>query len=108
MKAPLVLLPRIQKLLSHTGQNIRLARLRRRFSTQQVAERAGISRPTLKAIEDGAPTVSMGAYLQVLLVLGLENDITLLGQDDVLGHKLQDAGLLVKERAPKRKPQSKP
>lgn len=102
MKAPLVLLPRIQKLLTVTGQNIRMARLRRRISTQLVAARANISRPTLKAIEDGVPTVSMGAYLQVLFVLGLEDDITLLGRDDVLGRKLQDAGLLVKQRAPKR------
>ena len=101
MKASFVLLPHLQKLLTVTGQNIRMARLRRRFSTQLVAERANISRPTLKSIEDGEPTVSMGAYLQVLFVLGLEDDITLLGRDDVLGRKLQDAGLLVKQRAPK-------
>ena len=96
------LLPRLQQYLTETGENIRLARLRRRLSTVQVAERAAISRTTLVAVEKGAPTVSMGTYVQVLFTLGLEKTILQLAADDVLGRKLQDAGLLVKERAPKR------
>ena len=55
-----------------------------------------------KAIEDGVPTVSMGAYQQILLVLGLEDHIALLWQDDVLERKLKNAGLLVKQRVTKR------
>lgn len=101
-----MLLPRLQRLLTEVGENIRLARLRRKLSTAQVAERAGISRPTLLAIEKGAPTVSMGAYLMVLFVLGLEKSLLQLANDDILGRKLQDAGLLVKQRAPKRSQQS--
>jgi hypothetical protein len=60
-----------------------------------------ISRNTLHAIEQGAPTVSMGAYLQVLFVLGLEKTLLHLAADDVLGRKLQDAELVVSARAPK-------
>jgi len=101
-KTPL-LLPKIRRILSIFGENIKLARLRRKLSAEQVSERAGISRPTLHAIEKGAPTVSMGAYLQVLFVLGLHEDLLLLAKDDVLGRKLQDIGLVVKERAPKKK-----
>lgn len=97
-----LLLPRLQRLLTEVGENIRLARLRRKLSAAQVAERAGISRPTLLAIEKGTATVNMGAYLMVLFVLGLERSLLHLANDDDLGRKLQDAGLLVKQRAPRR------
>ena len=98
-----ILLPRIQKILSELGENIRLARLRRRLSSQQVADRAGMGRSTLVKIEQGYPGVGIGHYLNVLKVLGLEHDFLLLAKDDVLGRKLQDAKLITKERAPKRK-----
>ncbi|GAO27689.1 hypothetical protein JCM15548_14533 [Geofilum rubicundum JCM 15548] len=68
----------------------------------QVSERAGISRPTLSSLEKGNPAVSLGIVLQVLLVLGLEKDILLLAADDILGRKIQDADLMVKERGPKK------
>ncbi len=96
-----LLLPRAQKPVSVLGENIKLARLRRKFSAEQVAERANISRPTLVSIEKGNPNVSIGAYVKVLTVLGLENDIMSVANDDKLGRKLQDAKLLLKERAPK-------
>ena len=98
-----MLSPKIKKILSELGENIKLARLRRRLSSQQVAERAGISRPTLSAIEKGKPNVSIGLYAQVLFVLRLEEDLQKVACDDELGRKLQDAKLTVKKRAPKRK-----
>jgi transcriptional regulator with XRE-family HTH domain len=98
-----VLLPVLQRALSEMGENIRLSRLRRRFSTTMLAERAGISRATLYAIERGEPTVSLGAYASVLFVLGLEKDLRLIARDDVLGRKLQDLNLPVKVRAPRTK-----
>jgi transcriptional regulator with XRE-family HTH domain len=85
------------------GENIKMARLRRRLSATQVAERANITRTTLYNIEKGLDTVSMVAYFSVLVALRLENDILLLAKDDELGRKLQDLGLVVKQRAPKRK-----
>jgi len=97
-----ILLPKAQKVVSILGENIKLARLRRRYSTQQVSERANISRPTLLSIEKGNPNVSIGAYVKVLMVLGLEKDITTVAKDDDLGRRLQDANLVIKERAPKR------
>ena len=103
MKSPkTTLLPKLTKILEETGENIKLARLRRKLTAEQVAERAGISRSTLWQVEKGLPSVSMGTYAQILFVLGLEKDLLLLSKDDILGRKLQDAELTVGKRAPKK------
>ena len=98
-----ILMPSSHKVLKELGENIRLARLRRKLSTEQVLERANIGRKTLWNIENGLPSVAMGMYCQVLFVLGLEKDLLKVAADDILGRKLQDAELVVKERAPKKK-----
>lgn len=96
------LLPSHQRMLTAVGEQIRLARLRRDLSSEQIAERAGISRGTLVKIERGAEGVAMGYYFRVLIALGLAEDILLLAKDDILGRKLQDAKLEIKERASKK------
>jgi len=96
------LLPRVSRLLHGFGGNLKLARLRRKYSAETVAQRAGITRRTLSKVEQGDPTVAFGAYARVMQVLRLEDDLTKLAVDDVLGRKLQDAGLTHKRRAPKR------
>ncbi len=102
MKKKTILLPKQKRILRELGESIKLARLRRKLSTDQVSIRANISRKTLWAIENGSSTVSMGAYLQILFVLGLEKDLANIAKDDELGRKLQDSQLIVKERAPKK------
>jgi transcriptional regulator with XRE-family HTH domain len=94
--------PKNQKILIEFGTNLKMARLRRRFSRKTVAERAGISTSTLTRIEKGHPTVTIGAFLQVMHVLGMEAEIGRLGKDDELGRKIQDSMLITKARAPKR------
>lgn len=89
-------------MLESMGEQIKLARLRRDLSSEQVAERAGIARGTLIKVERGDEGVSMGVYFRVLITLGLGQDVLLLAKDDELGRKLQDAKLVVKERASKR------
>ena len=101
MKQTAKLLPSLQRTLTQLGEQIRLARLRRRFSAMLVSARAGISRNTLRAIERGEPTVALGAYASVLLSLSMEKDLLLVAQDDVLGRKLQDANLPMRARAPR-------
>lgn len=85
--------PSVQRLLRALGENLRLARLRRGLSAQRVAERAGMSRTTLRAIEQGEAGVTMGAYANVLHCLGLQDDLGQVGREDELGRKLQDARL---------------
>lgn len=97
----MTLLPSLQRTLSDLGENTRLARLRRKFPASLVAERAGISRNTLRAIESGDPSVSLGAYAKVLFCLGLEQDLKDVAKDDELGRKLQDANLSIRARAPR-------
>jgi len=92
-----ILFPKHQKILEQLGENIKLARKRRKLTTIQVAERANIHRTTLYQIEKGSSSVSIGAYFNVLRVLGLHNDFLKLAVDDIFGRKLQDLDLLNKE-----------
>jgi len=89
-----VLFPKYQKILGEMGENIKLARKRRKLTTIQTAERAGIDRSTLYEIEKGNPSVSMGAYFNSLRVLGLQDDFLKLAADDAYGRKLQDLELV--------------
>ena len=86
--------PKYDKVMEQMGENITLARKRRKLTMIQVAERADISRSTLHLIESGNSSVAMGAYFNVLRVLGLQNDFLKLASDDELGRKLQDLELL--------------
>jgi transcriptional regulator with XRE-family HTH domain len=102
MPAPsTILYPNARRGLAALGQRLKDARLRRRFSSETVSARAGISRATLSKIESGDPSVTMGNYLQVLVVLGLDRDIEGIASDDEVGRRLQDAGLPHRERAPR-------
>lgn len=86
--------PKYNLVLEKMGENIKIARKRRKLTTMQVAERAAISRSTLYLIESGNPSVAMGAYFNVLRVLGLQDDFLKLASDDELGRRLQDLELL--------------
>jgi transcriptional regulator with XRE-family HTH domain len=89
-----ILLPKYQKMFEQIGENIKLARKRRKLTTQQVSERAGIHRATLYRIEKGDPAVSIGLFFNVFRVLNLQDDFLKLASDDEFGRKLQDLDLL--------------
>lgn len=86
--------PKYQEVLEQMGENIKLARKRRKLTTIQLSERADIARSTLYLIEKGNPGVAMGAYFNVLRSLRLQQDFLKLAADDVFGRKLQDLELL--------------
>jgi transcriptional regulator with XRE-family HTH domain len=97
------IMPKTQSILTQMGEQIRLARLRRRLTAELVAERAGISRVTLSNIEKGSPSVAIGSYAAVLHALnGMDKDLLLVAKDDELGRKLQDLELPTRRRAPRK------
>jgi len=81
------------EILNTVGEQIRLARLRRKISVEIVADRAGISRTTVWKVERGDPSVAIGIYAKVLKAIGLEADLKLIARDDELGRLLQDLEL---------------
>ena len=89
-----ILFPKHRKILEKVGENIKLARKRRSLTTIKVSERAGIDRSTLVRIEKGDGRVSLGAYFNVLRVLGLQDDFLKIATDDEFGRRLQDLKLL--------------
>jgi len=89
-----IVLPKYLRMFEQIGENIKLARKRRKLSTEQVSERAGIHRATLYRIEKGDPAVAIGLYFNVFRVLNLQDDFMKLGVDDEFGRKLQDLNLL--------------
>jgi len=97
------ILPGLARILSGLGERLKVARLRRRYSADMVAQRAGMARATLYRIELGDPGVSLGNYARVMQVLRLEEDLKRLAVDDELGRKLQDAEIGSRARAPRRK-----
>ncbi|MEI6827605.1 MAG: helix-turn-helix domain-containing protein [Desulfuromonadales bacterium] len=101
-KRTVTIYPSSAKELEALGQRLRDARLRRRFSMETVCVRADISRPTLYKVENGDPSVAIGSYLQVLRVLGMVEDLSLIAKEDVLGRRLQDESLPQRKRAPRK------
>jgi DNA-binding XRE family transcriptional regulator len=102
-RASTAVFPKVRRLLVELGENVRLARKRRGLSAALIADRAGLSRPTLRAIERGDPGVTLGSLSNVLHSLGLEADLANVGRADPVGRQLQDAALSSTSPARRRK-----
>ncbi|OUR63132.1 transcriptional regulator [Colwellia sp. 39_35_sub15_T18] len=98
-KRSAVIFPKHKKILLALGENIKLARKRRKLTQLLISERTGLSRLTVRNIEKGDSGVSIGHYLVVLSVLGLGDDLRHVAKDDELGRKLQDISLLTSKES---------
>jgi predicted transcriptional regulator len=102
-RKPPIVFPQEQRLLAQLGERLRLARMRRKLSNVVVAQRAGVSRTSVYKVEAGDPGATLGTYLRVMAVLGLESDINGLAADDKVGRKLQDLALQAPAPMPRRR-----
>ena len=93
MKRQNVLFPAADRALRTLGENLRLARRRRKITAQMMAERANLSLMTLRAIERGSSSVAMSHYMSVIFCLGFQDDVSRVAAEDALGRDLQDAAL---------------
>lgn len=85
--------PSARRAIQALGGRLRAARLRRRMTQAIMAERVGVSVPTLAKLEEGEPSTSLATMIRVLTVLGLVGDIDKIGAEDRLGRDLQDSEL---------------
>jgi transcriptional regulator with XRE-family HTH domain len=72
--------------IKELAYRVRLARTRRGMSIAEVAEKAGINRNTLNALELGKAGVALGAYITVLWVLGLDKTLDAVAHPDADTH----------------------
>ena len=68
-------------LLLQLGGRLKRARIRQGLTTVEMANQAGLSRMTLRAVEAGEPTPTMGSYMRVMNVLGVSKDLALLAAE---------------------------
>ncbi len=68
--------PQLKKALRQLGQQIQLRRKLLKVSAVAAAEASGVSRMTLNRIESGEASVTFGAYLNVISVLGLTVELS--------------------------------
>ena len=85
--------PAQRRQLAALGQRLRAARLRRRLTQALLAERVGVSVPTIRKLEGGNASTSLSVVMRALVVLGLSADIDRIAAEDSLGRELQDAAL---------------
>jgi len=93
----------VEDILNRLGRNIRTARLRRKLSMEELAERIGTSRYVLADIEKGKPTTAIAAYLGALWVLGLLRDMREVADPD----RDEEGKILERSRSPKTAPKRK-
>ncbi len=88
----------VKRSLKKFGTDMRIARIKRGFTVEMMAERMGVHRSTYSKMEKGDPMVGLGAYAMALFVLGFDTPL-----GDIIDQRSDDIGLLLNiEQLPKR------
>jgi len=90
--------------LTNLGARLKEARLRRNWSQQQTAEKAGLSESSIKKVESGSPRITVSAYLSLLDVFGMPTafDRVLAPGTDSLGEALARSATRRRAGSPRR------
>lgn len=97
-----VILPQQKERLQQMGNQIQLARLRRNLHIKTVAERAGVSQQSVTSVEKGNPSVAIGIYANVLMAIGMPDEILHLAKDAILDRTMKELEIKIPKRAPKK------
>lgn len=94
----------VQVHLCALGENLAIARKRRREPLKAWAQRIGVSEPTLMRMEKGDPSVSMGVYATALWLMGRAPALAELAAPEHDQGALEDAVRVAKARAVRKRP----
>ena len=90
--------------LRELGENLSIARKRRRETIKAWAQRIGVSEPTLIRMEKGDPSVSMGVYATALWMMGRHHAMPDLAAPEHDMGALEEAVRVAKARAVRKRP----
>lgn len=91
--------PSVLAHLRQLGDNLAIARKRRRESLKDWAQRIGVSEPTLTRMEKGDPSVSMGVYATALWLIGRSQAMAEFAAPEHDRGALEDAVRVAKARS---------
>lgn len=91
--------------MGELGENLAIARKRRKQSLKNWAARIGVSEPTLARMEQGDPAVAMGIYATALWLIGRTQALASLADPQADLGALEDEVRAARQRAV-RKPAS--
>lgn len=100
----MILSPEMQSRLRQIGQNLQVARKRRKKTVKQAAEMMGTSLSSVRRMEEGDPSVRFATYLAALEVYQLAYTLRFADpEDDRIGLALEKQRLPHRVRAKKEK-----
>lgn len=92
----------VQSKLSSWGKCIRSLRISQNITEKGLCARIGVSLPTLKRLQNGAPEVAAGTYLEALLALGAMGQAAPELSNELVEPRMRDSKEKIRARPVKR------